>query len=163
MDYLAFRYKADCFRFSHILDEILNILNLHVSRENEVNLGLGLRKIFGSHVLVEALHQRVLKSKNKLVVVNGIRMDEFDIIETWPDVSIIYITAPIEERFSRYVKRHEKTDDGLMDFAQFKEQDSGPTELVIPELGKKADFRIDNIGTKEDLYKKVDEIINKLK
>jgi dephospho-CoA kinase len=111
---------------------------------------------------VEALHQRLLKSKSETIVVNGIRMDEFDIIKIWPNASIIYITAPAQERFSRYLSRHEKADDGLMDFSQFNEQDTTPTELAIPELGKKADFRIDNIGTKEELYKKVDEIVSKI-
>jgi dephospho-CoA kinase len=59
--------------------------------------------------------------------------------------------------------RREKADDAAMNFEQFKQQETGPTELEIPRLGKQADFRIDNTGSLDELYAKVDDIINKLK
>jgi dephospho-CoA kinase len=49
-----------------------------------------------------------------------------------------------------------------MSFEQFKDQEKELTEVGIPELGKQADFKIENTGTPEDLFKKVDEIINSL-
>ena len=75
-NYLVEKYQADHFRFTHILDAILEELNLPISRANEIDLGLSLRKVFGEHVLVNALQKRVKKSWAKLVVVNGIRMDK---------------------------------------------------------------------------------------
>ena len=33
------------------------------------------------------------------------------------------------------------------------------TEVNIPKIGEKADYRIENTGTKEELFAKVDEII----
>ncbi len=161
--YLAQRYGAEHFRFSHILDDILRMLNLSVSRRNEIDLGLSLRKIFGPHVLVEALRKRMESSASDFKVVNGIRMDEFDVVKAWAGAKIIYITAPSEIRFERYKQRHEKADDAVMDFAHFSAQDQEPTEIGIPALGAKADFKIDNIGSLENLYKKADDIIMKLK
>lgn len=160
-NYLVQKYGADHFRFTHILDAVLEDLDMPISRQNEINLGLGLRKVFGEHALVNALEKRVKKSWAKLIVVNGIRMDEMDVVKSW-GAKIIYITAPIEVRFKRYQTRREKTDDATMDFEQFAEQEKGPTEQRIPELGKKADFKIENIGSLEELYKKADEIIKKL-
>lgn len=156
--YLVAKYNASHFRFTHILDEILEVLNLEISRKNEIDLGLGLRKIFGNHVLVEALEQRVKRSLSSYRVVNGIRMDELEIVKEW-GAKIIYVTAPLQLRFERYKNRREKADDAVMSFEEFAEQDKGPTELEIPDLGKRADFRIDNTGTLDEFYKKVDEIL----
>lgn len=156
-NYLEKKHNAGHFRFSHILDAILEELSLPVSRQNEVDLGLGLRKVFGEHVLIEALGKRLRKSLSSYKVVNGIRMDEMDIVKGW-EGKIIYITAPVEVRFARYQIRDEKTDDALLNFQQFLEQEKGPTEANIPELGAKADFKIENTGSLEELYKKVDEV-----
>ena len=161
-NYLVGKYNAGHFRFTHILDAILEDLNLEISRKNEIDLGLSLRKIFGEHVLVNALEQRVKRSLSSYRVVNGIRMDEMDVVKSW-GAKIIYVTAPAKTRFERYQQRKEKADDGIMDFEHFELQEKDATEQAIPELGKKADFRIDNVGSLEELYRKVDDIINKLK
>ena len=165
-NYLEAKYNASHFRFSHILDAILEELNLEISRKNEIDLGLGLREVFGEHVLINALEQRVKRSMAGYQVVNGIRMDELEIVKSW-GAKIIYITAPIEVRFERYNNRRGgksgKADDAQMDFEHFKEHEAGRTELEIPELGKKADFRIDNVGSLEELYKKVGDIMKNLK
>jgi len=161
-NYLVDRYEASHFRFTHILDAILEELNLPVSRKNEIDLGLGLRKVFGEHVLVNALEKRVKEAWTKIIVVNGIRMDEMEVVKGW-GAKTIYVTAPIQTRFERYNHRHEKTDDAQMDMEQFRRQEDGPTEVRIPELGGKADFKIDNTGSLEELYRKVDGIYKKLK
>lgn len=159
--YLVDKYDAEHFRFTHILDGILEELGLPISRKNEIDLGLGLRKIFGEHILVEALGKRVKEAWTKTIVVNGIRMDEMDIVKDW-GAKIIYITAPKELRFKRYQERREKADDAEMDFPEFVEQEKSPTEVAIPELGQKADYKIENVGSLEDLHKKVDDIVKPL-
>lgn len=161
-EYLVQKYDAGHFRFTHILDALLEELRLPISRENEIKLGLGLRKIFGEHVLVEALEKRVRKSWASMIVVNGIRMDEMDIVKFW-GAKIIYVTAPLEVRFARYNNRREKADDAQMNMEDFTKLESGPTEIAIPDLGKNADFKIENTGTVEELYRKVDDIIKNLK
>jgi dephospho-CoA kinase len=161
-NYLVEKYGASHFRFTHILDAILEELNLPISRQNEIDLGLGLRKVFGDHVLVNALEKRVRRAWTKIIVVNGIRMDEMEIVKNW-GAKIVYVTAPIKTRFDRYSNRHEKADDAQMNMEQFVLQEKGPTELAIPELGAKADFKIENTGSLQELYKKVDEITKKLK
>lgn len=156
--FLVKKYGADHVRFSHILDEILTLLNLPISRRNEVDLGLGLRKIFGDGVLGKAVEQRINNTTAHLVVVNGIRMDEMETIRAL-GAKIIYVTAPVRMRFARYQNRHEKVDDATMNFDQFQEQEKEPTEIGIPALGERADFKIENVGDLQELYAKVDEIM----
>jgi dephospho-CoA kinase len=161
-NYIAEKYSAGHFRFSHILDDILRILALDVSRRNEIDLGLGLRKIFGEHVLVDALHARSKSATNEIIVVNGIRMDEFEVVKGWEGAKIIYITAPLETRFERYKQRKEKADDAAQNLEQFAAQEKEPTEVGIPGLGARADYKIENTGTLEELHAKIDEIIKSL-
>jgi len=158
--YLSEQYGAEHFRFTHILDAILEELNLPISRQNEIDLGLGLRKIFGEHVLVNALEKRARKSWSKILVVNGIRMDEMEIVRSWDKHSkIVYITASLELRFERYKSRREKADDAVMNLDQFKEQEKGLTEIRIPELGKNADMKIENTGSLEEFHQKLDALM----
>ena len=146
-----------------LLDEILTILDMPLSRRNEIDLGLGLREVFGPEVLYKSLKKRVEEAKEELVVINGIRMDEQQKIIKDLGAKIIYITAPLDIRFERYKERHEKIDDGKLNFEEFEAQEkTEATEVDIPALGAKADYRIDNIGTKEELYIKLDEVMQKI-
>ncbi len=155
-DYLAEKYGAVKFRFSLLLDEILSVLDLPISRENEIKLGLGLREIFGPHALVDALGSRVRKTSSGLIVVNGIRMDEMEVVRSW-GAKIIYVTAPVEMRFERDLKRREKIDDGQNDLESFRQGDLLPTEIDIPVLGARADIKIENTGTLQEFYAKIGE------
>ncbi len=161
-NYLAKKHQAAHFRFSHILDDILRLLDLPISRRNEIDLGLGLRQIFGRQVLGPAIIQRVKASASALVVINGIRMDEVENVRQVGG-KIIYITAPVEARFARYQQRREKTDDGSMSLQAFVEQEQEPTEVGIPELGKSADFRIENTGSLEEFYGKLEEVLSRIR
>jgi dephospho-CoA kinase len=65
-------------------------------------------------------------------------------------------------RYQRFLERKEKKEDGSESLKQFLAQEKEWIEKEIPKQGIQADFRIDNAGTREELYKKVDAIINKL-
>lgn len=162
--YLIEKYGAFHIKFSHLLDEILDILDMPKTRRNEIDLGLGLRNLFGSDVLYHALKKRVLAASQNMVVINGIRMDEFDKIVNDLGARTIYITAPLELRFERYLKRHEKADDGKLTLEEFARQDKEElTEKGIPGLGGRAQFKIENTGTLEELYNQIEKIISQIK
>lgn len=160
-NFLLEKYGAAHFRFTDILDAILEELNLPLSRRNEIDLGLKLREVFGQHVLVNALQKRVSRAWEKIVTVNGIRMDEMDVVKSW-DAKIIYVTAGLETRFARYQTRREKADDAVMNFEQFKQQENELTEIGIPALGEKADYKIVNEGNQHQLFAKVAQIVDGL-
>ena len=160
--YLQTKYSVFHIKFSSLLDEVLNIFDLPISRRNEIDLGLGLRKVFGEDVLFRALRKRVLGAEQPVIIVNGIRMDEFPGVKNL-GAKIIYITAPIELRFERYNYSHEKTDDAVMSFEEFKAQEKEATEVNIPNLGKQADFKIENTGALPQLYARVDEVVKSIK
>jgi dephospho-CoA kinase len=162
-NFLVEKYGAFHIKFSTLLDEMLYILDLPLSRRNEIDLGLGLRKIFGEEVLYKALCKRSLEAKENISVINGLRMEEQTRMITDMPAKIIYVTADPKIRYERFMNRHEKTDDGKMTYQEFLQQEKERTEIGIPALGKKADFKIVNEGSVEKLYEKVEKIIKELK
>src|SRR3990167_5334633 len=90
--YLVKKYGASHIKFSHLLDEILDILDMPKTRRNEIDLGLGLREVFGADVLYGALKKRVSAADVNMIIINGIRMDEFDKIVKDLGAKTIYIT-----------------------------------------------------------------------
>ncbi len=158
-EYLVKKHGAAHIRHSHILDEILQLLAVPVSRRNEIDLGMSLRKLFGDGILGKALAKRVQSAKSDLIVINGVRFaDELNNAKAL-GAKIIYITAPEDIRYQRFLKRQEKTDDANMSLEQFRIQEQEPTEINIPALGARADVRIDNTGSLEELSEKVENLI----
>ncbi len=162
-EYLVNKYGAFHVRHSHILDDILRLLDMPISRRNEIDLGMALRRVFGEGTLNPGLRKRVKESQKDFVVINGFRFqDELTNVKEL-GAKTIYITAPEELRYQRFLKRQEKADDARQTLEQFRQQEQEPTEVGIPALGAQSDFKIENTGTLEELYDKVDVIVKSLK
>jgi dephospho-CoA kinase len=164
-DYLEKKYGAFHARHSHILDEILRMLDLPVSRRNEIDLAMGLRRAFGTGIVGRGLRKRVLEMEDKFpfVLMNGVRFkEEADDVRSLGG-KMIYITAPEDVRYKRYLARKEKADDAIQSLEEFRQQEKEPTEAGISELGRQADFKIENAGSLEDLHEQADKIITAIK
>ena len=75
---------------------------------------------------------------------------------------IIYLTAPIETRFERAKERARPGDPQTL--AEFKKQQEFERQRFgLAGIEKFADFVISNEGTIEELYKKIDDFVKKLK
>ncbi len=161
-EYLVNKYGAFHVRHSHILDDILRLLDMPISRRNEIDLGMGLRRVFGEGVLNAGLKKRVRESKNNFIVINGFRFQDELANARELGAKTVYITAPEELRYQRFLKRQEKADDARQTLEQFRQQEQEPTEVGIPALGAQADFKIENTGTLIQLYGEVDKIVKTL-
>nr|AIA16718.1 AAA domain protein [uncultured bacterium] len=159
--YLVEKYRAFAISHSKILDEILNILDLPISRRNEIDLGMALRSPFGEGVIAKALRKRVLQETADIIVVQSIRFPhEVDNVKTLHG-HLIFIEAPLKVRYERAHKRQEKADDNIS-FEQFQAMQQEPTEIGIEALKKDAEFVISNDSTLEHLYQQIDEVMHKL-
>lgn len=161
--YIHKKYGGAYYAHSEILDQILDILKLPKSRENEIKL-VSLRKMFGPQVLPNALNKKIRSDNADVVVVTGIRFQsEFENIRSYENNKILYIDAPLETRYKWQLSRKEKEDDADISFVQFVNLEKySETEANIKELGQKADFYIENTGSLEELYEKVDNIIEQI-
>ena len=59
--------------------------------------------------------------------------------------------------------RKEKDGEDKTTFQQFLEEEAKLTEISIHEIGKQADFTLNNNGTSEELIKQTDEMMEKIR
>jgi dephospho-CoA kinase len=163
-EYLVDKYGASHVRTSKILDELLNVLGLPITRQNEIEAGRGMEIVFGPHVIGEAVKKRIENLQKKdLIIINGLRLqNQFDDAKQL-GAKIIYVTAPAELRYQRSLKRIKENKDGISSFEDFLAVEQGWTEITIPKFATRADYKIENTGTLEELHAKVDMIIHTLK
>jgi dephospho-CoA kinase len=157
--HIARKYNGKNHSHSEILYRILEIMHLEPSRENAIRL-VQLRKVFGENILVQALNTKIERDHAELEAITGIRFqNEFDNIRSYPQNKIIFVDAPLETRFRWQHEDGEKSDDETMSFVEFIEMEKRETEIHIKELGKQADYHIENNGTQAQLFEQVDKIM----
>lgn len=147
------------FRFSDSLAEALKIFVDDIRKEDQQWLFLVLKERFGADILHEALLKKIRQIKSGLVVIHGLRF--------WPDYKmvkklggkVVYITADQKIRWRRVQKRGEKKDDSRS-WQNFLRLEKVATELQIPQIGAKADFKIENNGTRQNFYNEVKKVID---
>ncbi len=153
------------FRFSNLVNELLIALGLDVrDRTNQSTMAEAMRMTFGGGVLVRALMLRAAASKAQVVVLEGIRKKaELKEFRKFPRTKLIYITAPVELRWQRAKRRRSnvRLDDQFTLKQYIAVEKTLASEVEIPAVGRRADVRIDNVGTKRELFAEVDAVIAK--
>lgn len=159
--YLKEKYGAKLMRFADPIKETLNIYFEQSSREDQQWLALEFRKRFGNDILSRALRKKIDGEKS-LIVINGLRFwEDYDFVKSFNLGYVLYVTADQKLRWERTAGRGEKADDNGT-FEKFQELERAETEIHIPEIGAKADFKIINEKDLEFLLKSVDEIMAKI-
>jgi dephospho-CoA kinase len=164
-DIIRKHYGGSRLTISNILRRTLESLHLEATRKNLIDLALVLKKGFGKSVLMEAMLKEVEIEDADLVIVDGLRMpgdpDPFK-REYDKDFKLIYITANQKIRYERSVGRGEKAGESDASFEEFKANEAKETEKYISEVGKTADFIIENNGNQEELEEKIKEVMSKI-
>lgn len=159
--YLNEKYGAKLMRFADPIKETLSIYFEQSSREDQQWMYLKLKERFGSDVLGRAIRKRV-ENADGIIAINGLRMpDDYNFVRSFENNHILYITADQKLRWERTAGRGEKADDNGT-FKKFQELEKVETEVHIPEIGAKADFKITNEKDLDFLLKSADEIMVKI-
>jgi len=161
-DYLKkIKRNVFVFRFSQPLTEALSIFFDEVKKEDQQWLAPALRERFGNNILGEAIKKKIKNIKRGIIILNGIRaFEEAKMIKNLGG-KIVYITADSKTRWQRIQNRGEKKDDKVS-YQKFLKMEKAASEILISEMGRKADFRIENNGSKEDLYRSIKTVLNKI-
>jgi dephospho-CoA kinase len=72
------------------------------------------------------------------------------------------VTADLKLRYERTKMRKEKDGEEDATLEQFLEEEGRLTELSIHEIGRHAEFKLNNNGTAEELKKQTDEMMKKI-
>lgn len=164
-DYLRDSRGARLFRFQDPLREALEIFfgEGKVARVQMIWLSNNIRGKYGNQVIADALRRRINNISEGMVVLNGMRIKEdFEFLKSFPNSYVVYVTLDSKTRWQRTSGRGEKSDDAVS-FEKFLEMEKAETEVQIPNIGKKADFRLENKSTKDELGRKIEEIMGQIK
>ncbi|MEI8360653.1 MAG: AAA family ATPase [bacterium] len=158
--YIKERYGAASYRFSTPMRDILNRVQLPLTRENLQDVSTILRKRFGQDLFVNAIMRDIKYDPTKIIIVEGIRLlIDTEKLSQLPNFKLIYIDTSPEARFARLKHRGENTDDHLKTFEDFEKDHEKETEQQIIKLKMQANYVIDNEGSLTELHKKLDNII----
>lgn len=162
--YLKEKHKAATCRFSDALNDMLARLDVEPTRENLIELSEILRKSFGETVLARAVARWAKQRPEEVIVVDGIRrMGDIETLGKLPEFHLVYVTADLQTRYERIIRRGEKAGETEMTYERFLSQEQLPTEVSIKEVAIHAEATINNNGTLDQLYAQVDELMLKWK
>lgn len=164
-DYLLEKYGAVHFGTSKILRRTLEDLHLSVTRDNLIKLALVLKEGYGPSVIIDSLIQDIEKNNAELAMADGIRMhgDVEPFQKKYREnFFLVYVTADLRLRYKRTKMRKEKEGEDEATLEQFMEEEGRLTELSIHEIGRHAEFKLNNNGTADELKKQTDEMMKKI-
>ncbi len=154
--------------YSDILREEASRRGIEITRDNLVNLGNELREKHGPAVLSKMIVEKIKKNNLKNVVVDGPR-NPAEILEIKNSIGcvVVSVEAPRKIRFERMVARNRENDPRTFEgFIEVDMRDLGHGQEATGNHVQKcidmAEHRIDNSGTLDDLYKKIDGLLIKL-
>ena len=162
VDYLV-REKgfADYSARNFIVQEIKH-RDLPVNRDTMAEVGNDLRLVHGSTYIIESLYNEAKKRGGDAVVESLRAVAEVRLIKKLGGI-VLGINAAPEVRYERAVARGSETD--KVSFAEWLQQEvreSNPTDPTKQDIFgalAEADVVIENNGTLEELYEKVDEML----
>lgn len=143
-------------RFSDILNQTLMLWTIPKTRENLQHLAVVMDTGFGTGTLTDSISNKIKRIDADIVILDGVRWETDEmLVRNFPKNYLIYITADADLRFERLKKRSEKKGEAKT-LTQFLKSEKAKNELLIQKIGKRANVRIVNNGTFEDLKKQVE-------
>ncbi len=142
------------------LNPILEKEGKAITRDNQMELATRLRKEKGTHILTEMIAEKI----NGSYTISGLRFkEEVDYLRKKfkKDFILIAVEADDKIRWERSIKQQVKGEGGHT-FEQFLEREKLPTEKIIPETMKLADYTMKNNGSREELYRQLDAVLKGL-
>jgi dephospho-CoA kinase len=165
-DYLIEKYGAVHYGTSKILRRTLEDLHVPVTRDNLIKLALVLKEGYGPTVIIDSLIKDMEKNGSDVIIADGIRMhgDVEPFRKKYgKNFFLVYVTADLKLRYERTKARKQNEGEGEATLEQFLEEEGRLTEVSIHEIGREADFKLNNNGTAEELKKQTDEMMEKIR
>lgn len=164
-DYLIKNYGAVHYGTSKILRRTLEDLHLPVTRDNLVKLALVLKEGYGPSVIIDSLITDMEENSSDIIIADGIRMhgDVEPFRKKYgKNFYLVYVTADIRIRYERTRARKEKDGEDKTTFEEFLAEEAKLTEISIHEIGKQADFTLNNNGDPGNLSEQIKEMMTKI-
>jgi dephospho-CoA kinase len=162
--YISTKLSIPIISVGDIARDIAKSEGLPPTRENLGQITVKYYERFGKTYFIEETVRRMKSSGYDKVLITGIRASTD--VETlrkqfFDDFILISVTANKRKRFQRLKLRGEPRDPKT--WQEFLEQDRNEEKIFqINESCKLANYRIDNNGTLEALFQKIDKIVKEI-
>jgi len=143
-----------------IIEEYCEPLSIEPTHKNLQLIGDALRPEW----IHERIYQKIEQSPASYFVMPSIRREEdFLFVRSFPNHLLIAIEADSKTAYERMKERNEKPGENNLTWEEYLELCGAAIDQEVPKLRKQADITIENNGTLEDLEKKLDELLVKMK
>ncbi|MFH1182953.1 MAG: hypothetical protein V1690_01680 [Candidatus Moraniibacteriota bacterium] len=169
--YLASKYRARELIMSEFISDALKLFHIPQNRKNIPWFITKIRKRFGKGVLARSVIWKIGEDGFSYYLLNGIRLKrEVEILRErfGKRFKLVNLACNDEIRFIRIKNRERKRklgkDEVGMSLPDFVKQERRIiTEKEISTIQKRADYIIENNGTKKKLHQALNDLIKQLK
>lgn len=158
--YISDEYGYEIIQFADVLRGMLKKEGIELTRENLQKY----RMKHGRTFLAEECLDVALSMKKEKMIFIPLRMyEDYSVLKKhFSSMKLIWIDAPVKERFGRLKTRQRENDPKSAE--SFKSQDTSEKDLFdFDRLEKMADYRISNNGNIMDLKKSIDRMMKEVK
>jgi dephospho-CoA kinase len=132
--------------------------NIELSGSNLGKIAEQLRKEEGPGIVAKRCVNLIKKMKENIIFIDGIRsLDEVSIFRKFWKFPIIAIIVDEKKRFRRLFKRSRSDDPKNLE--ELKERDHRELKFGLDEVLEKADYKINNNSTVDNLKKKTRDVV----
>lgn len=161
--YIEEKHQGKDCRFSTILRDVLMRVDVSISRENLQKVSTVLRQTFGEDLLAKAIIKDAKGIEADIVVIDGVRrLADIKYLKEMDNFFLVSIDADSRLRYARLVARGENDGDRNKTYEQFLADHTAEADQEVPIVMSQANFKIQNSGDFADLYKQVEEILQKV-
>lgn len=161
VQYIEEHYDAYVFRPSDMTRRVLREFGIEETRENLSKMMTVLRREFTPWVYLLAAHECIEKQKGKTIIFDGIRKSYFidDLRKLW--ARVIFISADSKARYNRISKRWDKDWEKNLSLEKFHADELLESENELDIIEKNAGDIIENNGSFEELFERIDIFLKK--
>jgi dephospho-CoA kinase len=153
------------YSLSDVIREEITASGHEITRELLQKIGNDMRRKFGNAVLAERILKKIGhdKKKNNYVIDSIRNPAEVEAMQKNKDFKLLFIDAPIELRFERVKERQREKDPQtfkefkLAENKEMESKDSANQQLA--KCKEMADFVVINDSAVEELYKKIEKLL----
>lgn len=150
------------FSTSEAIAKTLKEYGVLESRLNRAKFAVMMDSNFGSGCITHRVFNIAREDRSTVKMIDSIRwLADEEALRREGNGLLLYITADPKVRWERAKLGSDKPDDQKMTYEEFLEKEDSPTEILIREIGARADWKIENNGTREELQVKIEEFAEK--
>ena len=167
VDYLTTENNFAHFSVRSYLIELIEARNMLVNRDSMVFIANELRAKFTPSYVTDQLYYKAKESGRNCVIESIRTPGEIDSLREKDNFVLFAIDATPEKRYERIIIRNSETD--KISFDTFVENEhremnsNDPNKQNLRRCIEMTDYKFDNNGTIEDLYKQVKKVLDLIK